>query len=186
MKVLVAYASRHGATRGIAERIADRLAQRGLAVDLRAATEVRHFGEHDAFVIGAAAYNGHWLKEATDLVRRDRSRLAGRPVWLFSSGPIGTESVDAKGRDVLEVSRPHEFEEFDASLHPRDMRVFFGAYDPDAEPIGFAERFGARFTRMAAIRASIPSGDFRDWPVIEAWAEGIADALLGAPVAAGR
>jgi menaquinone-dependent protoporphyrinogen oxidase len=186
MNVLVVYASRHGATRGIAERIAERLGKQGLTVDLRAATELRDVEEHDAFVIGAAAYNGHWLKEAADLVRRNRSRLAGRPVWLFSSGPIGTEIVDDKGRDVLDVSRPHEFEEFAGALQPRDMRVFFGAYDPDAEPVGFAERLGARFTRMATIRAAIPSGDFRDWPQIEAWADGIAHQLLATPVAGGR
>jgi menaquinone-dependent protoporphyrinogen oxidase len=186
MKVLVAYASRHGSTRGIAERIAERLAQLGLTVDLQPAAGLRSIGEPDACVIGGAAYNGHWLKEAADLVRRNRAQLASRPVWLFSSGPIGTERVDPKGRDVLEVSRPGEFAEFAGTIRPRDMRVFFGAYDPDAEPIGFAERFGARFTKVAAIRAAIPAGDFRDWPQIEAWADDVARELLGAPVAAGR
>lgn len=185
MKILVAYASRHGSTRGIAERIAGRLGEHGLTVDLQPAAALRSIGEPDACVIGSAAYNGHWLKEAADLVRRNRAPLAGRPVWLFSSGPIGTETVDAKGRDVLEVSRPAEFAEFAGSIRPRDMRVFFGAYDPDAEPIGFAERFGARFTKMAAIRSAIPAGDFRDWPLIDAWADEIAREIVRAPVAAG-
>ena len=36
----------------------------------------------------------------------------------------------------------------------------------------------ARFMRLApAVRQAIPTGDFRDWPAIEAWAEGIARAL---------
>ena len=39
MKVLVAYASRHGSTRGIAERIAETLQARGLEVTIRTAKD---------------------------------------------------------------------------------------------------------------------------------------------------
>ena len=179
MDVLVAYASRHGATRGIAERIAQTLKRNALDVSLKPVEEAGAVGDYDAFVIGSAAYVSHWLKEATQLVRRHRTLFVSRPVWLFSSGPIGTETVDAKGRDVLEASRPSEFAEFADAIHPRDERVFFGAYDPAAKPIGLMERIGAPFMRMSAIRESIPAGDFRDWPAIEAWAQGIARELKG-------
>ncbi len=187
MSILVAYASRHGATRGIAERIAQTLERSGLEVTLKPVEEAGAVDEYDAFVIGSAAYKTKWLKEATRFVQRHRSLLASRPVWLFSSGPVGTETVDAKGRDVLEAAEPREFAEFAGALHPRDQRVFFGAYDPDAESIGLVERFGARFTRIPAIREALPAGDFRDWPAIEAWADGIARELqqVAAPTAAG-
>jgi menaquinone-dependent protoporphyrinogen oxidase len=181
MKVLVTYASRHGATEGIAERIARTLQRPGLEVTLRPAEEAGAMDGYDAFVIGSAAYVSHWLKEASQLVRRHRSLLATRPVWLFSSGPIGTDLVDPKGRDVFEASRPAEFAEFAESIHPRDERVFFGAYDPSAKPTGLMERLGAPFMRLSAVRASIPAGDFRDWPAIESWAEGIARELVPAP-----
>jgi menaquinone-dependent protoporphyrinogen oxidase len=178
MKVLVAYASRHGATRGIAERIAKVVERRGLEVALKPVESAGAVAEYDAFVIGSAAYMSHWMDEATKFVRRNRSVLASRPVWLFSSGPVGTETVDAKGRDLVEASEPREFAEFSGAINPLDQRVFFGAYDPDAEPIGLMERFGARFTRIPAIREALPAGDFRDWPRIEAWADGIARELL--------
>jgi menaquinone-dependent protoporphyrinogen oxidase len=177
VNVLVAYATRHGATRGIAERIAQTLHRSGLEVTLKPVEKADAVDQYDAMVIGSAAYMGRWLKEATQFVRRHRSQLASRPVWLFSSGPIGTQTVDAKGRDVLEASEPTEFAEFAAAIHPRGERVFFGAYDPDAEPIGLMERLGARFTRMPAVREALPAGDFRDWPEIEAWADGIAREL---------
>lgn len=177
MKVLVAYASRHGATKGIAERIARTLEPRGNDVTLRPADQVSAVAGYDAFIIGSAAYAGHWLKEARGFVQQHRELLASRPVWLFSSGPIGTDMVDAKGRDVLEASRPAEFAEFAASIHPRDVRVFFGAFDPDAKPIGLMERLGAPFMRMPGVREAMPAGDFRDWPQVEAWAEGIAQEL---------
>lgn len=178
MKILVAYASRHGATGGIAERIARTLEQSGLDVTLEAVDKVRSVDAYDAFVVGSAAYMGGWLGPATTFVRRHRDRLASRPVWLFSSGPIGTEQVDAKGRDQLEASRPKEFAEFAESIRPRDEQVFFGAYSPDAAPVGLAEGFMARFTRLVpAVREALPAGDFRDWPAIEAWARGIARSL---------
>jgi menaquinone-dependent protoporphyrinogen oxidase len=181
MKVLVAYATRHGATRGIAERIAETLERAGLDVTVAAVDRAGDSSGYDAFVIGSAAYMGRWLASASQFVRRNQSVLANRPVWLFSSGPVGTETIDAKGRSVLEASRPREFDEFQESLRPRDERVFYGAFDPGAEPTGFVERLGAVFMRMPAIRKELPAGDFRDWPMIEKWAGQIARGLWESP-----
>ncbi len=178
MKILVAYASRHGATEGIAERISGTLEHAGLDVTLQAVKDVGAVDGYGAFVIGSAAYMGGWLGDATTFVRRNRELLADRPVWLFSSGPIGTDLVDAKGRNQLEASVPKEFEEFARTIGPRDQRVFFGAYDPDASPVGMAESIMNKFMRLApAARNALPAGDYRDWPAIEAWAEGIAREL---------
>lgn len=183
MHVLVAFASRLGATRGIAERIARVLEQRGLEVTLQPVESAAAVAEYDAFVIGSAAYASHWIDDATRFVRRNRAVLASHPVWLFSSGPVGGETVDTKGRDVLMAAEPQEFAEFASAINPVDEQVFFGAYDPDAEPIGFMGRFGARFTRIPAIREALPAGDFREWPKIDAWADGIARELQGDGVA---
>ena len=40
----------------------------------------------------------HWLGEATKLVRAHRAELAAKPTWLFSSGSLGTEPLNEKGR----------------------------------------------------------------------------------------
>jgi len=180
-RVLVAYATRHGSTRGIADPIAERLNARGLDATARPASEVRDASAYDAFVVGAAAYMFHWLGDATSFVEHNRATLAARPTWLFSSGPIGTDLVDKDGRDVLETTVPKEFPKLRELVHPRGERVFFGAIDPAAKPIGIAERLTAL---MPAARDALPKGDFRDWPAIDAWADGIAD-VLGARAAAG-
>jgi menaquinone-dependent protoporphyrinogen oxidase len=176
MRVLVAYATRHGATAGIAERVAAALTAAGLSAQARPVEDVKDVGSYDAVVLGGAAYMFHWLKPAVTFARRHHKELAARPVWLFSSGPLGTDLVDKDGKNVLETSRPKEFNELTKLLHPRGEQVFFGAYDPDAPPVGLGERF---VQHMPAARAALPAGDFRDWPAIDAWAAQIA-AELGA------
>ena len=175
MKVLVVYASRHGATQGIAERIAATLETDGLDVTLRPVAAVDAVEGYDAYVIGSAAYMGGWLKEVTQFVRRHQAALARRPIWFFSSGPVG-EKVPGKERvDPLKASEPREFAELKQTLPARDQRVFYGAYDPDLSQGSFLERL----TRIIpAVREALPTGDFRDWSAIEGWAHGIARALI--------
>lgn len=175
MKVLVAYASRHGSTGGIAERIAEGLRNAGLEADAVDVLKRPDPEPYDAFVIGSAAYMFHWMKEATAFVDRHRDLLASRPVWLFSSGPLGTDEVDDKGNDLLEVSRPKEFDKYGPVLHPRGEKVFFGAWDPNAPAIGFVEKMMKKLP--AGATDAMPTGDFRDWPVIDAWAAEIAAQL---------
>lgn len=176
MRVLVAYASKHGSTRGIAERIGDRLKTAGLTVDVLPVGQVKDSGAYDAAVIGSALFMYHWMGEARTFAKVNRGSLAGKPIWLFSSGPTGDETVDKKGRSLLEptVMGPKELSELRAELQPRDHRIFFGSWSSNYKPIGAAEKFTHL---MPGAWQSIPSGDWRDWPAIEAWADSIAAAL---------
>jgi menaquinone-dependent protoporphyrinogen oxidase len=180
MHVLVAYASRHGATQGIAERIAETMSAAGVPAEARPAASVKSPSEYDAFVVGSAAYLFHWLKDASRFVDRNRTVLAAKPVWLFSSGPIGTDAVNKDGVDQKVATVPKEIAALKDAIHPRDHRVFFGAYEQDRRPVGMMERL---VSVMPAARDAFPVGDFRDWPEIEAWAESIARDLLAVPVA---
>jgi menaquinone-dependent protoporphyrinogen oxidase len=169
MTTLVAYASRYGATQGIAERIADRLVSSGHPAQARPVKAAGDLLSYDAFVVGSAAYMGSWLKEATGFMRSNQVLLATRPVWLFSSGPLGAASKDAEGRDVLVTSEPKEFSEFREAIKPRAARVFFGALNPSK--LGLSHR---TFRRIPAGRRLLPEGDFRDWTVVDSWADSIA------------
>jgi len=145
-------------------------------LDVRA---VRKPEDYDAFIVGSAVYMFHWMKEAKQFVLKNRTALAARPVWLFSSGPVGLQKTDSKGRDVCDVSvsGPKEINELIDAAKPRDHRVFFGALYSDR--VGGAMGLTYRLMRHSkAVRESMPDGDYRDWKEIGAWANGIADALL--------
>jgi len=174
MRVLVAYASKYGATQGIAERIGDVLRARGHDVDVVRCKDLDDATGFDAYVVGSAAYMFRWRKDARQFVRRNVDVLATRPVWLFSSGPVGTDRVDAKGNDVLAGAIPKEFAEYETAISPRGTQVFFGAFQ--LEKLRGVDRM-AKWAPAAAM----PVGDFRDWDAIEAWAGRIADDLEQPP-----
>lgn len=176
MKVLVAYASKYGATEGIAQRIGETLTGRGLEVDVRRCKDLEEASGYDAYVIGSATYEFNWRKTARKFVERNADELAAKPTWLFASGPVGPEKVDEEGKDVLKGAEPRQFEKYEELIHPRGTQVFLGAYDHDK--IRGADRI---ITWMPAIRDILPQGDFREWDVIEAWASDIADGLQASP-----
>jgi menaquinone-dependent protoporphyrinogen oxidase len=184
MSILVAYASKHGSTREIAERIAETLRAAGKAAIARAVQEAGDLDDYEAFVIGSAAYSTHWLKDATRFVTSNREVLAQRPVWLFSSGPLGAEAIAATAAieisDAIETTawnpavafEPSEIRGLRAAIHPRDHRIFSGALDPCRLSSG---EWSCR--NEPATRAILPEGDFRDWAQIESWAQEIAHEL---------
>ena len=174
MSVLVAYASRHGSTKAIAERIAARLTSKGVPAEAFPAAEVRHPETYDGFVVGSALYMFKWLGDAEKFVNRHGSTLRGKPVWLFSSGPIGPDKPNDKGVDPRDAAGPRNIPQLMTSTRAREHKVLFGAWDASAKSIGLAERF---MKLMPAARNAMPSGDFRDWPAIDAWADQIAAAL---------
>lgn len=169
MAVLVAYASKHGSTAGIAERIAKVLGADGRDVVLRQVGSVDDVSGYDAYVVGSSIYAFHWSKDATTFVQRHRDAMAGRPVWLFSSGPLGTSTTDPKGRDAREFAGPKELDELREAVEPVDHRVFYGSLELEALSPG--ERAVRRL--MPNGRELMPEGDYRDWDEIEEWAHGI-------------
>lgn len=192
-RVLVVHASRHGATRGIADRIGTVLEGEGHEVEVAAAASAPSVGGRDAVVVGSGVYMGSWLDDGIEFLRANRGVLSGRRVWLFSSGPLtASTSYDASKDPIENALGPAEgpgsggrrkVQELVDEIGVRDHRVFAGAYDPADPPKSLAERF---VRIVPASKNVLPTGDFRDWPVIEAWAREIA-AQLPAPatVAAG-
>lgn len=165
MTVLVAYASRHGATEGIAARIAGRITAAGATVDLRQVGAVESLDTYEAVVFGAPVYDQSWPPEAEQFVNRHRDALAARPVWLFSVGSFG----DTKRLiGPLTHKEPKRIADVRSAVKPREYRVFQGVIRKHEWPFWSRVLFHAFGGRL---------GDHRDWPVIDAWGDTIALAL---------
>jgi len=161
MIALVAAASKHGATREIAEAIARSLLTAGIPADVRSIDDVADPERYDAFVLGSAVYAGRWMEPARAFVERNRTLLARRPVWLFSSGPVGDPPKPSQEQavDVTAIM---------AATGAREHRLFPGRID--RRHLGLAER-----AVMLAVHGE--EGDFRDWGAIMQWATDIAGEL---------
>jgi menaquinone-dependent protoporphyrinogen oxidase len=186
--VFVAFGSRHGGTRGIAERIGEVLQAEGIETVVAPAGQVGELGAADAFVVGSGVYMGSWLDEPLEFLKRNQETLASRPTWLFSSGPLVGSTKGTPGADpVTDALGPAEgpgsggrkrVEALSAVIHPREHRVFLGAYDPKDPPKAFSERI---VRMMPAAKDILPAGDFRNWEEIEGWAREIAASLTPVP-----
>lgn len=166
VKMLVTFASEHGATAEIAQMIARTLRRQGIEVIARRVEEVRELNGVDGVVFGSAIYLGHWSQKGVDFLTVHADRLETLPTWLFSSGPTGTgDPLTLVNGAVI----PDELLPLVQQIRPADVVVFHGKIDlrrlPDSE--------------RAVIKATgVPRGDFRDWEAIRKWAGEIADAML--------
>jgi menaquinone-dependent protoporphyrinogen oxidase len=164
-KVLVAYASKYGATAEIAEKIGQVLDEAGLNADVLPADAVRDLSPYQAVVLGSAVYIGRWRKQASKFLKANETTLAGKAVWLFSSGPTG----EGDPVELLQGWKlPKSLQPIADGIQARDVAVFHGA--TNSEKMNFIEKW-----MLKNVKA--PAGDFRDWDAINAWAMGIASAL---------
>ena len=162
-RVLVTAASRHGSTHEIAEAIARSLTKSaagrsvGLIASSMPAENRPDPSAFDAVVLGSAVYAGSWLAAAKDLVTAHTAALRARPLWLFSSGPIGDPPFPP--------DEPYDAGTFTQMLGARGHVVFPGRLEKSR--LSFGER-----AMVTAMRA--PVGDFRDWAAVTGWAEAVA------------
>ena len=165
MDILVTAASRQGATFGIAQAIGRSLQAQGLNATVAAPEEIVDVAGYDGFVLGSAIYMGHWLDPATAFVRRFAPTLSERPVWLFSSGPVG----ETRRRLVQKMTAdPVELPELLALTRARDHCIFAGK-------LAGKDLHGPRRLSLRIFRGF--EGDWRDWTAIDHWADEIAGSL---------
>jgi menaquinone-dependent protoporphyrinogen oxidase len=164
-QVLVAYASKYGATAEIAERIGQAIQAKGFIVDVMLAEKVADPLSYDGIIVGSAVYAGQWRKEAALFLETHEQTLTNRPVWLFSSGPTGAG-------DPITLMKgwrfPESLQPIAERIQPQDIAFFGGVLDMTR--LNLAEKLIVK-----AMKA--PAGDFRDWDRIHGWATGIGLAL---------
>ena len=170
IRVLIAFASKHGSTAEIAGHIGYLLADAGMIADVIPAADVLSLDGYDAVIVGSAVYTGRWRPEATKFLERFAAEMVDRPVWLFSSGPTG-HGDPVELLDGWEL--PNQQADVIDRIQPRETALFHGALD--RKKLNFLEKWMVKLVNA-------PTGDFRDWDQIEAWAEQIAHQLALEPL----
>ncbi|MDW4908631.1 flavodoxin domain-containing protein [Streptomyces sp. ADMS] len=160
--VLVAHGTTNGSTAEIAEAVAKVLRKDGLSVDVLPARSVASVASYEAVVVGGGLYAGRWHKDARRFVRHHRLALAGRPLWMFSSGPLDPSATERDIPPVPGVKRAM------IRLGAREHITFGGCLEE-----------GTKGWIAGGILRNGKGGDFRDFPRIEEWARHIADELAG-------
>ena len=157
-RVLVAYASRTGATAEIAERIGAELSTDGHRVIVRPCPEVESVDPFDAVIVGSAIYFRQWLAAAGQFLRRHRRELAVRPVWLFQSGPCA--AGDDPGYDT----------DLPPAIRRLAVQVAAGRHATFGGRLDAAHADGLLARRMAHTRLA---GDYRDWDRVTRWSRAV-------------
>jgi menaquinone-dependent protoporphyrinogen oxidase len=172
MRILVTYASSHGSTQEIAERIAARIEGQGLSVDCRPVGEADAMSGYDAVVVGSAVHDQAWLTDGSRFITGHLTDLSAKPLWLFSVGMPGALPRPFRKRAARAESAA-VVAPFLTAVSPRGVRLFSGVVSKQQFPA-----HGRALLRLMGGRY----GDFRDWPAIEAWADTIATELRAAPL----
>lgn len=168
-KVLVAFASEHGSTAGVAEAIGKTLAKGGMTVEVRRMPEVRDLSPYRAVIAGSAIHAGEWLPEAMQFIKVNQSSLRQRPFAAFLVC-MTLSMENAKYREHVATW----LEPVRELVTPVSEGLFAGVLDVKRVP-SFADRL--KF-RMSVAMGFWKEGDHRDWAAIDAWAASLVP-LLG-------
>lgn len=170
-KILVTYASRAGATAGVAEAIGKSLAESGAQVDVRPMSEITDLSPYRAVVAGSAIRGSRWLPEAMQFLQTHQAELARKPFASFMVCATLTMKDGEKYRPgLVEWMAPVR-----ALVKPVSEGYFAGTLDFSKLPFAF----NVLGMRLAVAMRVFPPGDHRDWDAIRQWAESLRPRLVG-------
>lgn len=156
--VLIAYATRFGSTREVAEVVTGELRAAGIFCELVVMRQPPSTACYSAAVLGVPLYMGHLLKEFHRFVESNRDSLSKMPVWCFVLGPVENkpEQFAEARRQVDTQLMQHRW------LRPVEVHVFGGCWD--------VRRMSFPMSLLRFLPAGkIPTMDVRDWEAIRGW-----------------
>lgn len=167
-KILVAYATRYGSTREVAEAAGATLREQGFDTDVKPVKGVTALDAYGGVLLATPFYLGSMLKDATRFLERHRAALEGLPLALLACGPASAEDDMAEARGQLDDALGKlEW------LKPVAAEMFVGKYDPANLRL---------LDKLIALPPASPlhgvgAHDDRDWESIRAWTGALPGAM---------
>lgn len=175
-RVLVAYGTRSGVTREVAQAIAEGLSARGAAPDVRPAREVRNLTAYDAVVLGTPVHAGRTHGHARSFLTRNRQRLGEVPVAYFVVCATMQEDTPENRQRAEAFLGP--WRERVPEVSPVDVGLFAGAFRCSKEaPLLLRLVLKAMASKPEEAAKQAP---FPDLDAARAWGASLTDALLRA------
>lgn len=149
--ILVAYASRNGSTREVAETVKRIFDADGEPAAMRPVLEAKDLSGFTGVVLGGSIYRAALQQEAMLFLRRHHETLQQVPLAIFALGPIENDPDEwVRSRRQLDASLAEL-----PGLRTRAIAVFGGVIVPH---------------RLPHPMNQLPPSDNRDWAAIKAWA----------------
>jgi menaquinone-dependent protoporphyrinogen oxidase len=165
-KVLVAYATKYGATAKVAETIGEALRQKGIEADVRLAKEPADLPQYAGVVLGSPVYVGRWMSEAMRFVKDHHEMLSNMPVAYFTVGMMLRDDLEGGRKEHSDAIE--EAHRMAPEVNLVEIGMFVGAVDK--RKMGF-------FPRLILTLKKVEEGDFRDWEAIRNWGYAVAEKL---------
>jgi len=172
-RVLVAYATWAGATKEVAETIADTFQRNGLNAEVHDAGKIDAIDEYDGIILGTSIHATKPVHGFSKFLRRFNEKLSNKPIAFFTVCANMMEDCEENRTETLgwlhnaTGKYPH--------LNPVSVGLFGGAVVTESK------EYNSLFVLVRKIIDAMKKkmvedygkSDFRDWEKIRNWSEEI-------------